>query len=108
MIACENHKDLWRCGESQYFNGYEAEDPEIDDNGDPIYLRDFFPGAPQLSDIRLSSRGKLLLLLVVVRGDARGDATHGLRVKTKKLRQVHVHLDAVQCTSNAVEMPDMI
>lgn len=44
MVACQNQKDLWRCGESQYFNGYEAEEPEIDSNGDPVYLRDYFPG----------------------------------------------------------------
>lgn len=43
MVACQNQKDLWRCGESQYFNGYEAEEPE-NDVGDPVYLRDFFPG----------------------------------------------------------------
>lgn len=44
MVACQNQKDMWRCGESEYFNGYRAEDPEIDSNGDPVYLRDFFPG----------------------------------------------------------------
>lgn len=46
MVACQNQKDMWRCGESQYFNGYEAEDPGTDENGDPVYLRDFFPGIP--------------------------------------------------------------
>lgn len=44
MVACQNQKDMWRCGESQYFNGYEAEEPETDSDGDPVYLRDFFPG----------------------------------------------------------------
>lgn len=44
MVACQNQKDMWRCGESQYFNGYEAEEPDTDENGDPVYLRDFFPG----------------------------------------------------------------
>lgn len=51
MVACQNQKDLWRCGESEYFNGYEAEEPETDSDGDPVYLRDFFPGdvTPQSS-----------------------------------------------------------
>lgn len=44
MVACQNQKDMWRCGESHYFNGYEAEEPEADSNGDPVYLRDYFPG----------------------------------------------------------------
>ncbi|CAN0246492.1 unnamed protein product, partial [Discosporangium mesarthrocarpum] len=44
MVACQNQKDLWRCGESEYFNGYEAEDPAYDDSGNPVYRRDFFPG----------------------------------------------------------------
>eukprot|EP00903_Cladosiphon_okamuranus_P016076 g14840.t1 len=46
MVACQNQKDMWRCGDSQYFNGYGAEEPEIDSNGDPVYLRDYFPGQP--------------------------------------------------------------
>lgn len=44
MVACQNQKDMWRCGESRYFNGYEAEEPDTDGNEDPVYLRDFFPG----------------------------------------------------------------
>lgn len=50
MVACENQKDLWRCGDSKYFNGYEAEEPEIDGNGDPVYMRDFFPGKSRAHD----------------------------------------------------------
>jgi hypothetical protein len=45
MISCQNHKDLWRCGDSQYFNGYSPEKPTYID-GLPTYLRDFFPGQP--------------------------------------------------------------
>lgn len=56
MVACENQKDLWRCGDSKYFNGYEAEEPEIDGNGDPVYMRDFFPGQP-FEDVSFT-RGK--------------------------------------------------
>ncbi|CAM9918543.1 unnamed protein product, partial [Choristocarpus tenellus] len=44
MVACQNQKDLWRCGEAQYFNGYEAEEPTEDSEGNPVYMRDFFPG----------------------------------------------------------------
>ncbi|CAM9264295.1 unnamed protein product [Pylaiella littoralis] len=55
MVACQNQKDMWRCGESQYFNGYEAEEPETDSNGDPVYLRDFFPGQP-FRDVEWASR----------------------------------------------------
>lgn len=47
FIACGYEKDLYRCGRSKFFNGYEAEIPEGNDvNGTPIYLRDFFPGQP--------------------------------------------------------------
>eukprot|EP00904_Undaria_pinnatifida_P006650 jgi/Undpi1/3114/HiC_scaffold_15.g06488.m1 len=55
MVACQNQKDMWRCGESQYFNGYEAEEPDTDENGDPVYLRDFFPGQP-FRDVEWTSR----------------------------------------------------
>lgn len=44
--ACGYQKDLWRCGRSAFFNGYAPEAPTYDDNGDPVYLRDFFPGQP--------------------------------------------------------------
>src|SRR5690606_28979487 len=39
-------KDLWRCGPSKYFNGYEPEKPSRDDFGNPVYLRDYYPGQP--------------------------------------------------------------
>lgn len=50
--ACENffkscgyEKGLWRCGQSKFFNGYEAESPTMVD-GNATYLRDYFPGQP--------------------------------------------------------------
>ena len=47
FIACGYEKDLYRCGRSKFFNGYEPEIPDGNDvNGTPIYLRDFFPGQP--------------------------------------------------------------
>lgn len=56
MVACQNQKDLWRCGESEYFNGYDAEEPEIDSNGDPVYLRDYFPGNLQCTTCAAAHR----------------------------------------------------
>ena len=47
FISCGYEKNLWRCGKSKYFNGYEPESSSGSDvNGTPIYLRDFFPGQP--------------------------------------------------------------
>jgi hypothetical protein len=43
--SCRYAKDLWRCGKSKYFNGYEPETP-IMDQGNATYLRDYFPGQP--------------------------------------------------------------
>ncbi len=45
MKSCEFPKDMWRCGESQFFNGYEPEKPTWV-NGIATYLRDYFPGQP--------------------------------------------------------------
>lgn len=36
-------KDMWRCGGSEFMNGYEAEKPNKKTGQ---YLRDFFPGQP--------------------------------------------------------------
>mmetsp|Transcript_9744 Transcript_9744/g.10480 ORF Transcript_9744/g.10480 Transcript_9744/m.10480 type:complete len:270 (+) Transcript_9744:136-945(+) len=51
--ACENFfkgcvyaKDLWRCGQSKYFNGYFPEEPKTSSDGNITYLREFFPGQP--------------------------------------------------------------
>lgn len=46
FISCGLDHDIWRCGKSQYFNGYEPEEPEYDFDGNAIYLRDYFPGQP--------------------------------------------------------------
>lgn len=70
MVACQNQKDMWRCGESQYFNGYKAEDPDTDENDDPVYLRDFFPGPFRnyydMFGIALYSRPSRVFLLLGV------------------------------------------
>jgi hypothetical protein len=44
--TCNYEHDLWRCGPSQYFNGYEAEMPTNDSTGNWTYYREFFPGQP--------------------------------------------------------------
>jgi hypothetical protein len=51
--ACENYfkscgfeRDIWRCGPSTFFNGYAPEAPTSDSEGNPVYLRDYFPGQP--------------------------------------------------------------
>jgi hypothetical protein len=54
VSACENYftscgfeKDIWRCGPSTFFNGYAPEAPySVDSDGNPLYLRDYFPGQP--------------------------------------------------------------
>lgn len=46
LKSCGVEKDLWRCGPSKYFNGYEPEKPSRDDFGNPVYLRDYYPGQP--------------------------------------------------------------
>jgi hypothetical protein len=50
--ACENYfitcgfvKEMWRCGDPRYFDGYEAEKP-TNVAGNDTYLRDYFPGSP--------------------------------------------------------------
>lgn len=45
--ACNYDRDLWRCGKSMYFNGYEPEAPITDSvTGEVTYLREYFPGQP--------------------------------------------------------------
>lgn len=45
--ACGYRPDLKRCGRTEYFNGNDPESPAgFDANGDPIYLRDYYPGQP--------------------------------------------------------------
>eukprot|EP01038_Epipyxis_sp_PR26KG_P010542 gene10542-14164_t len=46
FISCGYSKDLWRCGKSKYFNGYEPEPPIVDALGTVSYMRDYFPGQP--------------------------------------------------------------
>ena len=45
FISCGFEKDLWRCGETKYFDGYEPETPSIS-GADVIYMREYFPGSP--------------------------------------------------------------
>jgi hypothetical protein len=51
--ACENFfksclygRDLWRCGQSKFFNGYVPEIPTAAIGGNVSYMRDYFPGQP--------------------------------------------------------------
>jgi hypothetical protein len=44
--ACVYPHDLWRCGQSKYFNGYFPEPPAVSKDGNLTYLRDYFPGQP--------------------------------------------------------------
>ena len=45
--SCHYDRDLWRCGKSMYFNGYEPEKPITDSvTGEVTYLREYFPGQP--------------------------------------------------------------
>ena len=44
--SCHYEYGLWRCGRSQYFNGYEPESPSLNSLGNTTYLRDYFPGQP--------------------------------------------------------------
>ena len=46
FISCGYERGLWRCGKSEYFDGYEPEIPTVDANGNVSYLRDYFPGQP--------------------------------------------------------------
>ena len=62
FISCGYEKELWRCGPSRHFNGYEPEAPKVEQNpnskractADSVgtdacletYHRDFFPGQP--------------------------------------------------------------
>lgn len=46
FISCGLDKDIWRCGPSKFFNGYEPEVPSVNQYGNVTYLRDYFPGQP--------------------------------------------------------------
>lgn len=46
FISCGFDKSIWRCGDSKFFNGYSPEMPTLDFFGEPVYLRDYFPGQP--------------------------------------------------------------
>jgi hypothetical protein len=45
FISCGFDKDLWRCGDAKYFDGYEPEPPTVV-AGSATYLREYFPGSP--------------------------------------------------------------
>ncbi|DAZ98349.1 TPA: hypothetical protein N0F65_007156 [Lagenidium giganteum] len=46
FTACKYHKDLWRCGDPKYSDGYEAEITYTFVNKVPVYYRAPFPGSP--------------------------------------------------------------
>lgn len=45
FISCGFEKDLWRCGSTEYFDGYEPEVPVMQ-GSDVVYMREYFPGSP--------------------------------------------------------------
>lgn len=58
--ACSYKADLKRCGKTEWFNGIEPESPSgIDADGNPEYLRDYFPGQPWVTN-KYSQGGKEL------------------------------------------------
>mmetsp|Transcript_7136 Transcript_7136/g.10626 ORF Transcript_7136/g.10626 Transcript_7136/m.10626 type:complete len:262 (-) Transcript_7136:138-923(-) len=46
FISCGLDRDIWRCGPSMYFNGYEPEEGKVNGFGEVNYMRDYFPGQP--------------------------------------------------------------
>jgi hypothetical protein len=46
FISCGLDRDIWRCGPSQFFNGYKPEEPAGGGFGEVYYMRDYFPGQP--------------------------------------------------------------
>ena len=46
FISCGLDRDIWRCGPSQFYNGYEPEEPTGGGYGEVTYMRDYFPGQP--------------------------------------------------------------
>lgn len=79
MIACRIDKDLWRCGDSEYMNGYEPEAPSYI-NGLPIYLRDYYPGQPfannEFTDARKRAQKPLPVCTPSLDGSATGIKPH--------------------------------
>lgn len=49
FISCGFERDIWRCGETEFFDGYEAEVPDIR-GSQVIYMREYFPGSPWRSN----------------------------------------------------------
>lgn len=75
--ACENFfkscvygHDLWRCGQSKYFNGYEPEQPTLLASGNMSYLRDYFPGQPFRKNKYNRKGGEIPICTPAVRGAA--------------------------------------
>lgn len=46
FISCGLDRDIWRCGPSKFYNGYEPEVPSVNQFGEVTYMRDYFPGQP--------------------------------------------------------------
>lgn len=44
--SCRYTRDLWRCGKSKWFNGYQPESPSTGADGNITYLREYMPGQP--------------------------------------------------------------
>lgn len=73
--ACVYGHDLWRCGQSKFFNGYEPEPAVIGMDGNATYLRDYFPGQPFRKN-RYNRKGQEIPICTpAVRGA--GNSIHG-------------------------------
>jgi hypothetical protein len=80
--ACENYfhscgyeNDLWRCGSSEYFNGYAPEPPSIDPvSGNLTYIRDYFPGQPFVGNKFLKSGEEVPICTPALKGAATASA----------------------------------
>jgi hypothetical protein len=70
FISCGYQRDLWRCGKTKYFNGYEAEIPTSNNKGNTTYLRDYFPGQPFRQNKRSKKGNELPICTPAITGSA--------------------------------------
>lgn len=69
--SCNYDNDLWRCGSSQFFNGYAPETANTDAQGDIFYMRDYFPGQPFQGNKFTASGDELPICTPGIKGTAR-------------------------------------
>lgn len=80
--ACAYKPDLKRCGRTEYFNGHEPEKPASRDaEGNPIYLRDYYPGQPWVTN--KFSQGGHELAVCTPSLDGAASSTLGMRSNSR-------------------------